>query len=419
MKYGIIEFTPIKSRTDVKFINIGDQIQSDAVKYIYGKMGISEEDIIHININDINNYDGEYIVLPININLSANWIINIFPLPPKVIPVFLGLSFFAAENLSAELVNYFKNFAPVGCRDEATLNLMRKNGIPAYLLGCITLLLPKRKHQPEKGKIFLVDVPEKLKDFIPSSILEADNSVSLSHIYNCYQETDNTKLSMLGYNYLETYKKEAELVITSRVHCVAPCLALGIPVIATVENCSPRFGGIDKFIKIYSEDSYASIDWNPDSLDYEEEKELMLLNVINMIKSTYAKYSMICDVSYMFENRNKSIYGDLYKRRLKSLPKVRQQNLKFAIWGTGQIGMNAYEIIKNEYPESELVLAIDSFCEGTFFGQVIQRPEVLLKSLDLYVFIATYSGEKQVKEYLEEQGKREYVDYLSFATKTG
>ena len=160
MKCGVLVVTPITDAPDRMLVNLGDQIQAEAVLYLYEQMGIKREDVLRLDLKDLTDYKGEYIILPININLSLNWIVNIFPLSPYIIPVFLGLSYFSAETLPQYLADYFRSFGPIGCRDESTLNLMRRNNIPAYLFGCITMILPNHgMHINEKKKIFLVDVP--------------------------------------------------------------------------------------------------------------------------------------------------------------------------------------------------------------------------------------------------------------------
>ena len=114
MRYGVLVVTPFSSEKDCWNVNLGDMVQEEAILYIYERMGIKREDVVRIEIKDINNYDGEYVILPININLSFNWIINIFPLPKRIIPVFLGLSYFSAEKFPDVLREYFRMYEPIG-----------------------------------------------------------------------------------------------------------------------------------------------------------------------------------------------------------------------------------------------------------------------------------------------------------------
>ena len=53
--------------------------------------------------------------------------------------------------------------------------------------------------------------------------------------------------------------------------------------------------------------------------------------------------------------------------------------MEYIIWGSGQIGINVYQKISEIYPDSRLIAVVDSYCEGTFFGVPIQKPDVLKK----------------------------------------
>lgn len=419
MKFGIIEFTPIKERIKEKYINIGDMIQSEAIYNIYKKMEIKDEQILEININDLSTYNGEYVILPININLSFNWVINVLPLPDKIIPVFLGLSYFSSEELPSQLCEYFKYYGPVGCRDEATLNLLRSNNIPAYLYGCITATYPLRPPIKQTKKILCVDVPKSFKKNIPNDIIKNYSIEYLSHIFHGEDVLDISEVKRIYTNLMAKYQTEVDLVITSRLHCMSPCLAMGIPVIAVTENCSPRLGWIDKFIQIYTPETYDSIDWTPKPIYYEDIKEIMIEIAIDKIKSTYDKYEKICDLSQFYEQRKKSNYGNFYYTKLKQLPKHLGEDFKYIIWGTGQIGINAFNVISSKFPKSKMVAAVDSFCEGNFFGLEIQKPNVIKNYQDTYVFIATYSGESYAIDILRQLGKRNMYDFMSLATTTG
>lgn len=420
MKYGILQIGILDVRLEEKKVNIGDSIQATAIRYIYHIMGIPEEEIIEISINDIMTWDGEYVILPININLSYNWCINIFPLPPKIIPVFLGFSYFSAEKFPDNLVNYFNRYSPIGCRDEATMKLFRSQGIEAYLFGCITAVLPRRNSSIQGTKTFFVDAPNSLKPFIPKSILEnSENVIFSSHIYYGDAFLDINYTKEVCENLLKQYCTEAKLIVTSRLHCMSPCIAMGIPTIAVPENCSPRLGWIEKYIPIFSPERYNQIDWNPTPTNQEMIKEKLISFAIQRIQQTYEKFSFPYQISEFYEQREKSEYGNFYKLALKKLPNTLSEDFTYIIWGTGQIGINAYQVISETYPKSRMVLAVDSFCTGSFFGIEIEKPEEILHYPDAYVFIATYSGEKCAKDKLENYGKILYRDYMSLATKTG
>ncbi len=412
MKYGVIGFSCL--REDRMFVNIGDWFQSIAILEQYKKMDIKEEDVIIIDINELNNYNGEYVILPININLSHNWIIDILPLPPKIIPVFIGLSYFSATKLSDKLIEYFREFSPVGCRDESTLKLMRQYGISSYLYGCITLTLPTREEN-HADKIYCVDMPDVLSDYFPKEIRNSE-IINISHIYKDDKAINSYHSAI---ELLSQYATDAKLVITSRMHSIAPCLGMGIPVIAAVENCSPRFGGLDKFINIYTPETFENINWTPDIVNLDQAKKIMEEHFRRTVRKYEDKYKTILDFSYYLETREKSNYGSHYKSSLKKIPFGKDDSFEYAIWGTGQVGIGVYEAMKEHYPKSQMVMAIDSFCKGEFFGLEINQPYKLLENKDAYILIASYSGEKEIVNYLKNNNYVEFDHYLKLGTTTG
>ena len=73
-------------------INIGDYAQILAVDNLYRRMGIPEEDIVYIEYYDLFDYDGEYVILPINfIFFNAFYGERDCILSSKIVPVFLGI----------------------------------------------------------------------------------------------------------------------------------------------------------------------------------------------------------------------------------------------------------------------------------------------------------------------------------------
>ncbi|MCL6620508.1 MAG: polysaccharide pyruvyl transferase family protein [Syntrophobacterales bacterium] len=135
--------------------------------------------------------------------------------------------------LNPEIIGYLKDHEPIGCRDRHTMNLLRQQGVEAFFSACLTLTFPKREHPPEEGKVFLVDTGE-----IPLPTEIRKNSVKLTHLVSSLYG-DDLKTSMAK-KLLEIYKNHASLVITTRIHCALPCLAMGIPVIFFGDPDDPR-----------------------------------------------------------------------------------------------------------------------------------------------------------------------------------
>ena len=67
MKYGYMFYQkPLKPKMKTRPVNLGDPIQSYAVKNLYREMGIGEEDIIPVPRYDMAEYDGEECICVVN-----------------------------------------------------------------------------------------------------------------------------------------------------------------------------------------------------------------------------------------------------------------------------------------------------------------------------------------------------------------
>ena len=208
---------------------IGDDIQLLAIENLYNYMGIDYKEVVRIPFNQLSTYDGEYVVLPISFPLYGySHDTAITQYSDKIIPVFLGMAILT-NTLSENEVVYLKKFQPIGCRDQYTMDVLRRYGIVSYLNGCMTATLPRRKplYSEKYNKIFCVDVPDSLKDMIPKEVL--DDCIFCNHVYLTSECPDGTEAKAKEiYN---RYKDEAKLIITTRLHAALPCAAMGIPVV--------------------------------------------------------------------------------------------------------------------------------------------------------------------------------------------
>jgi hypothetical protein len=104
---------------------------------------------------------------------------------------------------------------PVGARDPATLQTLSAAGIPAALIGCATLTLP-RYTGPRSG-VYSVDATAAG----PASAERRSQAITR------HFTVEQQWAAALGA--LETFRT-AEAVYTSRLHVALPCLAFGTPV---------------------------------------------------------------------------------------------------------------------------------------------------------------------------------------------
>jgi hypothetical protein len=151
--------------------------------------------------------------------------------------------------LSDKSLAYFKKHEPIGCRDLTTMEALRTEGIDAYFSACLTLTLKTEASDRPRRDILIVepnlDIGELFRA-IPGKLQE--RVVFLSH------QTDLRGPPALRMNtaadLLERYA-HAHLVITSRLHCALPCLALGTPVLfIPPRHDLKRFAGISELLTI-------------------------------------------------------------------------------------------------------------------------------------------------------------------------
>lgn len=243
------------------------------------------------------------------------WKPECFPPSRRVtpLPISMHLSPQAREAmLSAEGLRWFKESEPIGCRDTETMRFLASKGVRAYFSGCLTLTLGK-KYRNDGARRALIFVDPYVasrreldalgcvaalvfsalhfrtwlcvaKKFAHSSC-QAKSKKSLLRRLFCSAVFVKTygqlfslqKLREAAYvthivkvegfargaagdeallSYAESLVKKyagASLVVTSRIHCALPCLAVGTPALfargQAIEENSPadaagRFGGL-------------------------------------------------------------------------------------------------------------------------------------------------------------------------------
>ncbi|MCM1251871.1 MAG: polysaccharide pyruvyl transferase family protein [Clostridium sp.] len=421
MKFGrlIYQYTgTLFSNSDAMY-NIGDNIQTYAIDNIYKRMGIPPEDIIDINFTEMAYYSGDYVIVPI-VNGGTHYKrFHELPTSDRIIP--LLISFSMLEEDCDELIPYFRKYMPIGCRDEATLNMFRRKGVEAYLSGCLTLTLPKRKEKPDKEKVFLVDIPTALEKYMPEAIKENCEYVTHEGKIGVVPMSEATcyEVDALAKTIYTKYEKEATLVITSRLHAAVPCIAMGIPVILAIDNIDERFGWLDKLIPIYDAEHFGEIDWNPHTVDVEELKESIIKVVSKRLKYLKESREDIYELSDFWEKRNKVQYNYKLYVRLQYMRErfSQEQNFGYIIWGAGVHGKQAYKMIREYFPNAELMAVVDNYMEGTIFGLDIIKPkEISLKKFD-YALITTHPGRFEAVELLTAMGKKQGLDWCYFMSK--
>ncbi|MCR5653110.1 MAG: polysaccharide pyruvyl transferase family protein [Ruminococcus sp.] len=132
------------------------------------------------------------------------------------------------EGLGGE---YLKAYGPVGCRDYFTRDKLSEIGVDAYFSGCITMTLPKMPERENKGQyICIVDLEKKVREkLLP--ILEAQGIEVKVITHNRERDSEMSweeRCEMV--KEMLTVYQNARCVVTKRLHCSLPCLAMDVPV---------------------------------------------------------------------------------------------------------------------------------------------------------------------------------------------
>ena len=267
MNYGLLTYSPTHG-----VYNLGDNIQSLAARQYLPRVDSL------INREEMADFRGPETKMILNgwfTHNPSHWV------PSSAIhPLFVSFhinSSAADRILSEKGVAYLKKYAPIGCRDHHTVKILEAKGIPANFTGCLTLTLSGyRNPSPKREKCYIVDPLFNLPDFgdlfgspmkmlrglkkgNPSRYLKKQKLLKQIFDSEFYRAaihrkqvlpsagvSDEAKFA-LAEAYLRDYA-DARLVVTSRIHCALPCLAMGVPVIFIngfddyVDSC--RFEGI-------------------------------------------------------------------------------------------------------------------------------------------------------------------------------
>jgi Polysaccharide pyruvyl transferase len=150
--------------------------------------------------------------------------------------------------LKEPAIRYLHHYGPVGARDLDTLEVLEKHQVPAYFSGCLTLTLQPTAGVAPTEEIVLNDVPDEVVSFVKQQT--SRKVVVTTHLDDVtpFGEARLSKAREL----LRLYQP-AHLVITTRLHCALPCLALGTKVILlrTGQDAS-RLRGLESLVKTCS-----------------------------------------------------------------------------------------------------------------------------------------------------------------------
>lgn len=248
MKFGIL----MHKNTQ----NIGDDIQSFAAANLLPSVDYFLD---RETLDDFKTENDE----PVATVMSAWYMWSKWNWPPSryIVPLYVGMHWadhqvanqdgspVKTEFLTGIGGDYLNSYGPIGCRDLPTLNDFEAIGIKSYFSGCITLTLPKMPIiKSEKEYICAVDLPapvlKKLKQKMQGTGIEVRETTH----YKDYRDSKATwEERTEAVTDLLTIYQNAKCVVTRRLHCALPCLAMEVPVFITNKHKRPISGRFDPY----------------------------------------------------------------------------------------------------------------------------------------------------------------------------
>jgi hypothetical protein len=225
-------------RTD----NLGDEIQSIAARRFLPTVDYNVE---RDSISDFRSRNGERVALVMN-----GWFIynpEKWPPSPDLVPLPVAMHVTDEARrafLSRASMDWLMAHGPIGARDAATLEFLQGAGIDAYFSGCVTLTLDRPPVPRDDDLIVLND----LTGEAATRIWFGTSKKVIITTHARFANPDPAARFARAQELLEIYAR-ASCVVTSRLHCALPCLAIGTPVLLLdVAPDQYRFSGLGDFV---------------------------------------------------------------------------------------------------------------------------------------------------------------------------
>ena len=270
MKYGLISYDYTT--------NLGNEIQSIAARRFLPQIDY------YIEHEKLDQFTGDNVKMIMN-----GWFVDCptaWPPSDSINPLLVSMHFTTTTKnkkrveaiLTPESRKFFSQYGPVGCRDMHTVDFLNDNDIEAYFTGCLTLTLDSGDKKPQKddGNDYIVvnmENPDELISFLKQKTdkkiyrIQQDMMPSFKKafpgempkwLYNLTSFYNSKEKFFMAENILKVYEN-ASCVITDRLHCALPCLALETPVMLFNERgMKERFDGISQLLLESDIDEYKS-----------------------------------------------------------------------------------------------------------------------------------------------------------------
>jgi lipopolysaccharide biosynthesis glycosyltransferase len=270
LEFGLLSYKNI----DYSSFNVGDYIQSLAVnnflaslEYEAGISGDAAEIIYYLSGQQAIDGTPEKIERPVRfteiqrdwMSLAADedrdvWHISYgwhmhrqglsrydFPPPENLRPILISVHIARPDMLTEEVVDYYKKYGPVGCRDWNTVRLLKSHGVSVFFSGCATTML---------GHYYKANSEGAAKRVYADYLATKKNAKQLDGRL----PIDHTRYELIYQNYVDNIRAAHELlkfyeqgcdVATPLLHAYLPNRAIGNAVTFTHGKLAdPRFEGL-------------------------------------------------------------------------------------------------------------------------------------------------------------------------------
>lgn len=225
MKYGVIVFKNTK--------NIGDDIQSYAAAQLLPQVDY----YIDREYLDTFHPDEEE---PVSVIMNGWFMYNKlgWPVSPCINPLYLSMHFW--ENDALDIKDSFlkglggqdmREHQPIGCRDLETQRFLQKAGFETWFSACVTLTLEPKFLRDTDHYVCLTDVSPSVVKYVRENYPNLKIQVVSQENDKLIDPTMEWEERFKQVENLLALYQNASAVITTRLHCSLPCLALGTPVL--------------------------------------------------------------------------------------------------------------------------------------------------------------------------------------------
>ena len=227
MKYGLLYFKDTN--------NIGDDIQSYAAERFLPKIDYM---IDRENLETFIPNTKEQVFTIMNA-----WYIHDkynFNFSPYIYPLFISMFLknfpytdgvtYGIDYLNDNIIYDLKKYSPVGTRDIHTKKILDNLNIDNYFSGCLTLTIEKFKDIKREDYIVAVGLNDDEINYIKTKTNRPVKVIKQDVKYGSFSNESWERRKERVIELLKLYQG-AHMVITNKLHCSLPCLALETPVL--------------------------------------------------------------------------------------------------------------------------------------------------------------------------------------------